>query len=40
VGYVSEPSGIQLLFWAATLAVIGLAAQAVSGRTASARAAS
>lgn len=33
VGYVSEPSGIQLLFWAATLAVIGLAAQAVGRAT-------
>jgi high-affinity iron transporter len=33
VGYVSEPTGIQLLFWAATLAVIGLAAQAVGRAT-------
>jgi high-affinity iron transporter len=29
IGYVSEPSGIQLLFWAVTLAVISLAAQTI-----------
>jgi high-affinity iron transporter len=34
IGYVSEPTGIQLLFWLATLAVIGLAAQAVGRATA------
>jgi high-affinity iron transporter len=30
VGYVAEPSGIQLLFWAGTLIAISLTAQAVS----------
>jgi high-affinity iron transporter len=33
VGYVSEPTGIQLLFWAATLAAISLAAQAIGRGT-------
>jgi high-affinity iron transporter len=40
VGYVSVPTGIQVLFWAATLAAIGLAAQAIGGRSTPARATS
>jgi high-affinity iron transporter len=40
VGYVSEPSGIQLLFWAATLVAIAVAAQTLGRGSTAPRAAS
>jgi high-affinity iron transporter len=40
IGYVSEPTGIQLLFWVATLAAITLAAQTLGGRATTTRPAS